>query len=75
MNESLIEKIINSLNINSSHAAKVIMSIAIILFFGFLATRLTKKMKLPNVTAYIVVGILLVPIWKIIPVGISGIML
>ena len=73
MNESLIEKIINSLNINSSHAAKVIMSIAIILFFGFLATRLTKKMKLPNVTAYIVVGILLVPIWKIIPVGISGI--
>ena len=73
MNESLIEKIVSSLGINSGQTATVIISVAIILFFGFLATRLTKKLKLPNVTAYIVVGILLVPIWKIIPAGISGI--
>ena len=73
MNESLIEKIVSSLGINSGNTATVIISVAIILFFGFLATRLTKRLKLPNVTAYIVVGILLVPIWKIIPAGISGI--
>ncbi len=31
------------------------------LFFGFLTTRLTKRLKLPNVTAYILAGILLGP--------------
>ena len=70
--ESLVEKLLNSLSINSS-ASRVIISIAIILFFGFLGTRVTKKLKLPNVTAYIIVGILLVPIWTVIPAGISGI--
>lgn len=71
-NISLIEKIISSFDINSKTAA-IIMSIALILMVGFLMTRVTKKLKLPNVTAYIVVGILLVPIWKLIPAGISGI--
>ncbi len=73
MDVSLIEKITASLHINSGQTADIIISIAVILFFGFLATRLTKKLRLPNVTAYILVGILLVPIWKIIPAGISGI--
>ena len=31
------------------------------LFFGFLMTRVTKKLRLPNVTAYIVTGILIGP--------------
>ena len=39
----------------------VIISISIMLLFGFLATRVTKLLKLPNVTAYILVGILLGP--------------
>lgn len=71
-NVSLIEKIVSSLGIESSTAV-VIISIAVILFFGFLMTRVTKRLKLPNVTAYIIVGVLLVPIWKLIPAGISGI--
>lgn len=72
MGNSLVEKIAEGLHIESGNSV-VIMSIAIILFVGFLATRLTKLVKLPNVTAYIVVGILLVPIWTIIPAGIDGI--
>ena len=45
----------------TSSVAPVIISIAIMLFFGFLMTRITKKLKLPNVTAYIVTGILIGP--------------
>jgi len=41
--------------------ASVLIGLAIILFTGFLVTRLTKILKLPNVTAYIVAGILLGP--------------
>jgi Kef-type K+ transport system membrane component KefB len=44
-----------------SSVAAVIISIAIMLFTGFLMTRITKKLRLPNVTAYIVVGILIGP--------------
>lgn len=39
----------------------VIISISIILLAGFLATRITKLLKLPNVTAYILVGIIIGP--------------
>lgn len=39
----------------------VIISISIMLLAGFLATRITKLLKLPNVTAYILVGILIGP--------------
>ena len=39
----------------------VVISVAIMLLAGFLATRLTKLLRLPNVTAYILVGILLGP--------------
>ncbi|MBR5944080.1 MAG: cation:proton antiporter [Lachnospiraceae bacterium] len=39
----------------------IIISISLMLFLGFLMTRLTKKLRLPNVTAYIVTGILIGP--------------
>lgn len=42
-----------------STVSSTIISIAIMLLCGFLMTRITKKLKLPNVTAYIVTGILL----------------
>ena len=45
----------------SSPVSAVILSIGIILMAGFLMTRLTKLLKLPNVTAYIVAGILIGP--------------
>ena len=44
-----------------SNVALIIMSVAVMLFGGFLMTRITKKLKLPNVTAYIVAGILMGP--------------
>lgn len=72
MKDSLIERILDSLGISSS-VSMVIISVAIILFFGFLGTRVTKRLKLPNVTAYILVGVLLGPIWTIIPVDFNGI--
>lgn len=56
---------------NTSPATGVIVSIAFMLFAGFLMTRITKKLKLPNVTAYIITGILLGPYcFKFIPVNI-----
>lgn len=54
--------------VGSSAVASVIISIALMLFLGFLMTRLTKKLHLPNVTAYIVAGILIGPYClKLIP--------
>ncbi len=47
--------------LGESSAAVIIISIAIMLLCGFLMTRITKKLKLPNVTAYIVTGILIGP--------------
>ncbi len=41
--------------------ATIIISISLILMGGFAMTRLTKRLRLPNVTAYIVVGVLLGP--------------
>ena len=41
-----------------SQVAVTIISIALMLAIGFLMTRITKKFKLPNVTAYIIGGIL-----------------
>jgi Kef-type K+ transport system membrane component KefB len=46
---------------NISPTATVIIAISIMLFGGFAMTRLTKLLKLPNVTAYILVGILIGP--------------
>ncbi len=39
----------------------VLISLAIILFVAFILTRLTKLLKLPNVTAYIITGVLIGP--------------
>lgn len=44
-----------------SDAAGVVISIALMLFTGFAATRVTKRLRLPDVTAYILSGILLGP--------------
>ena len=44
-----------------SPVAVIIIAIAIMLLCVFLMTRITKKLKLPNVTAYIVTGILIGP--------------
>ena len=53
---------------NVLSGTSVIVSIALMLFIGFLMTRITKKLKLPNVTAYIITGILLGPYClKLIP--------
>lgn len=41
--------------------ARIIISVAVMLFLGFAMTRLTKLLKLPNVTAYILTGILIGP--------------
>lgn len=45
----------------TSPTAVIIIGISIMLFAGFLLTRVTKLLKLPNVTAYIVAGILIGP--------------
>ncbi len=50
-------------------SAAIIISVALMLFVGFALTRLTKLLKLPNVTAYILAGILMGPFClKLIPV-------
>ena len=46
---------------STSSVAAVVISVAFMLMGGFLMTRITKQLKLPNVTAYIVVGILMGP--------------
>ena len=42
-------------------SSQVIISVALMLFLGFAMTRLTKKLHLPNVTAYILCGIIIGP--------------
>ena len=61
---SLIEKLLDALNITSDAlrtASSIIISLGVILILGFLMTRLTKLLKLPNATAYILIGILIGP--------------
>jgi Kef-type K+ transport system membrane component KefB len=53
---------LNSLfNLQDGSAPSIILSIALMLFLGFMTTRITKLMKLPNVTAYIIIGIIIGP--------------
>ena len=47
--------------LGESSPAAVVISVALMLLGGFLMTRLTKLARLPNVTAYILTGILLGP--------------
>ena len=44
-----------------NETSQVILSLSLMLFAGFLVTRVTKRLKLPNVTGYIFAGILLGP--------------
>lgn len=46
---------------SETSVSAAIISISLILMAGFLMTRITKKLRLPNVTAYIVAGILIGP--------------
>lgn len=48
-------------SINITQSSMIIIDIAIILFAGFLTTRITKLLKLPNVTGYIFAGIIIGP--------------
>ena len=46
----------------SSHTMEILISLSVVLLAGFLLTRLTKLAKLPDVTGYIIAGILIGPI-------------
>ncbi|MBR2187908.1 MAG: cation:proton antiporter [Eubacterium sp.] len=71
MRPSLIEQLFSGMAENGA-VASVILSITAMLFLGFLMTRITKRLKLPNVTAYIVTGILIGPYClNLIPAGIT----
>ena len=55
-----------------SETSAVIISVSIMLFSGFLMTRLMKLLRLPNVTAYILTGILIGPfVLDLIPMQIT----
>ena len=61
---SSIQNVLNSL----PQASSIITSLALMMLTGFLMTRITKKLKLPNVTAYLIAGVLLGPhCFKLIP--------
>ncbi|MBE6540954.1 MAG: cation:proton antiporter [Ruminococcaceae bacterium] len=61
----MLDKIYSSLNggdlSSGSGSAVVIISVAAMIFLAFAMTRITKKLKLPNVTAYIITGVLIGP--------------
>ncbi|MBR0397059.1 MAG: cation:proton antiporter [Eubacterium sp.] len=70
MKTSYIEKLFSGMAENGE-VAGIILSITAMLFLGFLMTRLTKRLRLPNVTAYIVTGILIGPYClNLIPSGV-----
>ena len=56
----MLHDLYQTLNITSP-TALIIISVALMLFLGFAMTRVTKCFKLPNVTAYIITGILIGP--------------
>ena len=60
---SIIEQLLDALNIAgpAKTASSIIIALGVILICGFLMTRLTKLLRLPNATAYIVTGILIGP--------------
>ena len=61
---SKIEQLLNALNMTGEAmriTSGIVISLGIILILGFLMTRLTKLLKLPNVIAYLLVGILIGP--------------
>ena len=56
----------------ASGPSQVILSLAVLLFAGFGMTRITKRLYLPDVTGYILAGILVGPyVLDLIPAGVS----
>ena len=71
-NVSWIERLFQSGSENAS-VTMIILSITVMLFLGFIMTRVTGRLKLPNVTAYIVTGILIGPfVLNIIPKSVTS---
>ena len=65
--DSVLDTLYAQLN-ETAPVAVVIIALSLMLMLGFLMTRLTKLARLPNVTAYIVTGILIGPhILNLIP--------
>ncbi len=70
---SVIDFLLKNLNIGAESEAvyttsTIILSMSCILLIGFFLTRLTKKLRLPNVSAYIIAGIIIGPsVLHIIP--------
>ena len=63
----------NNLVSEAPMVAQIIISISLMMLFGFLMTRLTKLAKLPNVTGYILAGILIGPyVLNLIPKQVLG---
>ena len=57
----------------SGQTAGVIISVALMLFLGFAMTRITKALRLPDVTAYILTGIFIGPYClNLIPANVIG---
>ena len=57
---------------NIGHEAGILLALAVILCAGFLVTRLTKLLHLPNVSGYIIAGILIGPhLLNVIPAEIA----
>ena len=57
----------------SGQTAGVIISVALMLFLGFAMTRITKALRLPDVTAYILTGIFIGPYClNLIPASVIG---
>ncbi len=60
---------------NIGHEAGILLALAVILCAGFLVTRLTKLLHLPNVSGYIIAGILIGPhLLNVIPAEIADAM-
>ncbi len=56
---------------NMNQTAQILIALSIMLFSGFLITRITKLLRLPNVSGYIIAGILIGPfVLNLIPTGI-----
>ena len=57
----------------TSDVSVIVVSVSLMLISGFAMTRITKRLRLPNVTAYIVAGILIGPYcFNLIPARIVG---
>ena len=53
--------LIMALFLSNLGAAGIILTIAVMLASGFLLTRITKRLHLPNVTGYIIAGVIIGP--------------